>query len=92
MSVKFLVRSYVCHRVGPFWVQFGSSLGPVWVQFGSILLVVGVVINQCSNKNSVFGQESVCRQEFQFRLSKMRAKRAKGSERIELHCESVTHM
>ena len=37
MCVKLLVRSYVCHRVGPFWVHFGSILGPFWVHFGSIL-------------------------------------------------------
>ena len=37
MCVKLLVRLYVCHRVGPFWVHFGSILGPFWVHFGSIL-------------------------------------------------------
>ena len=37
VCVKLLVRLYVCHRVGPFWVQFGSILGPFWVHFGSIL-------------------------------------------------------
>ena len=36
MCVKLLVRLYVCHRVGPFWVHFGSILGPFWVHFGSI--------------------------------------------------------
>ena len=37
MCVKLQMRSYVCHRVGPFWVHFGSILGPFWVHFGSIL-------------------------------------------------------
>ncbi len=37
MCVRLLVRLYVCHRVGPFWVHFGSILGPFWVHFGSIL-------------------------------------------------------
>ena len=29
MCVKLLVRFFVCHRVGPFWVHFGSILGPI---------------------------------------------------------------
>ena len=37
MCVKLQMRLYVCHRVGPFWVHFGSILGPFWVHFGSIL-------------------------------------------------------
>ena len=52
VCVKPQMRSHVCHRVGPFWVHFGSILGPflgplcvycgsilgpVWVHFGSIL-------------------------------------------------------
>ena len=35
--VKPLVRLYVCQRVGPFWVHFGSILGPFWVHSWSIL-------------------------------------------------------
>ena len=42
MCVKLLVRLYVCHRVGPFWVHFGSILGPFWVHFGSIWGPFGV--------------------------------------------------
>ena len=34
--VKPLVRLYVCQRVGPFLVHFGSILGPFGVHFGSI--------------------------------------------------------
>ena len=37
MCVKLQMRLYVCHRLGPFWVHFGSILGPFWVHFGSIL-------------------------------------------------------
>ena len=37
MCVKLQMRSNVCHRLGPFWVHFGSILGPFWVHFGSIL-------------------------------------------------------
>ena len=37
MCVKLQMRLYVCHRVGPFRVHFGSILGPFWVHFGSIL-------------------------------------------------------
>ena len=37
MCVKLQMRLYVCHRVGPFWVHFGSTWGPFWVHFGSIL-------------------------------------------------------
>ena len=37
MCVKLQMRLYVCHRVGPFGVHFGSILGPFWVHFGSIL-------------------------------------------------------
>ena len=28
ICVKPQMRLYVCHRVGPFWVYFGSTLGP----------------------------------------------------------------
>ena len=41
----------VCHRVGPFWVHFGSILGPFWVHFGSILgpcwVHVGSMLGPC---------------------------------------------
>ena len=48
--VKLQMRSYVCHRVGPFrvpfWVHLGSILGPFWgsfwVHFGSIWGPFGV--------------------------------------------------
>ena len=37
MCVKLQMRLYVCHRVGPFWVHFGSILGPFWVHFAYCL-------------------------------------------------------
>ena len=33
MCVKFQMRLYVCHRVGPVRVHFGSISGPFWVHF-----------------------------------------------------------
>ena len=36
MCVKLLVRLYVCHRLGPFWVHVGSILCPFCVHFVSI--------------------------------------------------------
>ena len=61
MCVKLQMRLYVCHRVGPFWVHFGSILGPFWVHFGSILgpYWVQFVFRQ----ESMFRQESTTRQE-----------------------------
>ena len=44
MCVKLLVRSFVCHCVGPFWVHFGSISGPFWVHFGSILGHFGSIL------------------------------------------------
>ena len=37
VCVKLQMRLCVCHRVGLFWVHFGSILVPFWVHFGSIL-------------------------------------------------------
>ena len=55
MCVKFLVRLYVCRRVGLFWVYFGSILGPFWVHFGSILgpfwVHFGSIKNRYLHKN-----------------------------------------
>ena len=45
MYVKLQMRSCVCHRVGPFWVHFGSILGPFWVHFGSISEHVDYCLN-----------------------------------------------
>ena len=49
MCVKLLVRLYVCHRVGPFWVHFGSILGPFCVHFVSILGPFWVHFAYCLN-------------------------------------------
>ena len=51
MCVKLLVRLYVCHCVGPFWVHFRSILGPFWVHVGSMLgpcwVHVGSMLGPC---------------------------------------------
>ena len=87
MCVKLLVRFFVCHILGPFWVHFGSILGPFGVQ------------ESVFRQESVFTQESMTRQESMFRqecsldknssldLKNVRAKRAKVCERSELRCE-----
>ena len=65
MCVKLQMRLYVCHRVGPFGVHFGSMLGPCWVHFGSILGPFRVHLdkNQYLHKKSVFRQELLFKQE-----------------------------
>ena len=77
MCVRLLVRLYVCHRVGPFWVHFGSTLGPLWVHFWSVVgpfcvQFVSIWGPLGSNwglfrQELVFTQESTTRQESVFR-------------------------
>ena len=82
MCVRLLVRSCVCHRVGPFWVHFWSIMCPFWVRVVSVLCPFGVhlgsiwgpfcLLSECfihfenSSFQSVFKQESVFRQESVF--------------------------
>ena len=59
MCVKLQMRSYVCHRVGPFLVHFGSIFhsgsisGPFWVHFGSISGPFRVHFGSISGPNRV---------------------------------------
>ena len=86
---------HVGSMLGPFWVHFGSILGPFWVHFGSILgpfwVHFGSILGPFWGPFGVHvGSESITRQECSLdknsSLKKVRAKRAKVSERSKLRC------
>ena len=62
--VKPLVRLYVCQRVGPFWVHFGSILGPFREHTEYCLNIDASFRVQGLGFESEFRPESVFRREY----------------------------
>ena len=108
MCVKLQMRLYVCHRVGPFWVQFGSILGPFgsnwgpfWVHFGSIVSVVMhlriSVKTRINVQTRIFSRQEFSLDKNQLRLFKKNASEASKSKRakrtpLRQQTHSVTHI
>ena len=80
MCVKPQMRLYVCQRVGPFWVHFGSILLPLCEWSMHAWKFEG--FNQHSNKNRYLDNQSVFTQEsiFKTRISVFRQEAVFGQE------------